>query len=81
MHSLLQQDSGAKLVGQGVLHVAEEMVRARQGKSHQPELAEHLVPLPHACLLLRDGNRGKDVGEALDAMRGQMDRHVDGVNQ
>lgn len=81
MHSLPQRNSSAKLVGQGVLHVTEEVARSWQGKQgHGPELAEHLVPLPHTCLLLRDRYGSEDVGEALDSMWGQMYRHVDSVD-
>lgn len=75
MNTLGQRDAGTDLVGQCVLHLAEQVACARKGQRHGPKLVDNFVPLLNTSTLLGNWDAGKDLGQSRYAMWRQVNGH------
>ena len=79
MEGLREPDTIALSRTNSLLKMAEKTPGAGQGKRHGAEFAEQPVPFGDRELALRRWDIVKEVGQPLQASRGEREGHVDGV--
>lgn len=80
MDSFVKGDATFSLGAKGLLHDRKHAPETGDGNSHGAEFTKNFVPALDGDSLLMKGYRCKDFGETVDTMLGQLDRHLDGVN-
>ena len=63
-------------MAEGLLHLPEEALRARQRHCHRAEFPQHFVSFLHTDALLCGGNLFQDGLELLDSVWGEVHCHV-----
>jgi hypothetical protein len=79
VNSFIQSDPRISIQTQSILEAAKHVPRPWKGNGHRAEFPKDLVPLLHTSAFLPAWDAVQDFPQAFNAVRGQLDGHVDSI--